>query len=255
MAEIIKIAQAFLIALGFGVGVFNNFAPAKLTGAGFQKLVNSVCLGATFIAAIIHASYGDATNLEAIAYYVGAISFLLIRQLHADDKSPFMWMLYALHNIAGLVAVHQFSAGNLTHFAFILSSALYLGVITYAMVLGHYYLVVPKLTVDPLKLSLKWMWAIFAVKLVWSSYGTYLSTDYLAEGTMLGGGYAFNWLMILMRYIWGYVIIFTMSVFTWKLVCLRSTQSATGVLYAMTIFVFIGELISGYLFFKFGMLV
>ncbi len=255
MAEIIKIAEAFLIALGFGVGAFNNFAPSKLTGAGFQKLVNSVCLGATFVAAIVHAMYANPMDLQAVGYYVGAISFLLIRELHADEKTPLMWGLYALHCLAGLGVVYQFINGDMMKFFFIVSSTLYLGIITFAMLLGHYYLVVPKLTVDPLKLSLKWLWAIFAVKLLWSSYGTYSSADFLAEGTMLGGGYAFNWLMILMRYIWGYVIIFTMSIFTWKLVCLRSTQSATGVLYAMTIFVFIGELISGYLFFKFGMLV
>ena len=69
----------------------------------------------------------------------------------------------------------------------------------------------------------------------------------------MGAGYMFNWIVLVMRLTWGYLIIGIMSYFTWKLVKMRSIQSATGILYVMTFFVFIGELISTFFFYKYGM--
>ena len=66
-------------------------------------------------------------------------------------------------------------------------------------------------------------------------------------------GYMFNWIMLLMRFGWGYLIIGIMGYYIWRLTKIRSIQSATGVaLYVMTFFVFIGELIAGYYHFKYG---
>ncbi|WP_372653490.1 hypothetical protein [Halobacteriovorax sp.] len=254
-AEILNVAEFFFMTLALGVGMFTWIASSKLTGAGFQQLINSVCLGSTAIALAIHLSYGTFTDPLSIIYYIAAAAFLLIRQLHKDEKSVFMWILFITHNLALLYLLMDFLNGWSSQFRFGLSSTILLGVITYAMILGHYYLVVPKLSVRPLKISILILWAILAVKIIWSSYETYLNWGFFKEFTQLGGGYAFNWLMLTMRVGWGYVVIFAMSIFTWKLVKIRSTQSATGVLYAMTIFVFVGELVSAYLFFKYGLLI
>ncbi len=70
---------------------------------------------------------------------------------------------------------------------------------------------------------------------------------------MAGDGYTFNWLVISMRWLWGYVALAVLSAFAWRLCRMRSIQSATGVLYIMVFFVFVGELISGYLYFKHGL--
>ncbi len=254
-AEIVNVAEFFFMTLALGVGMFTWIASSKMTGAGFQKLISSVCLGSAVTALLIHLSYGTFTDPLTRVYYISIVALFLVRQLHKDEKSIFMWILFAVHNLALLYLLMDFQNGWSSQFRFGVSSAILLGIITYAMILGHYYLVVPRLSEKPLKVSILILWAILAIKVIWSGYETYLNWGFFKEFTQLGGGYAFNWLMLTMRVGWGYVVIFAMSIFTWKLVKIRSTQSATGVLYAMTIFVFVGELVSAYLFFKYGLLI
>ena len=163
-----------------------------------------------------------------------------------------MWILYALVVVSLGIHIVLFSPVFLNAL-FLLSSALLLGVITYAMLLGHWYLVVPKLSEKPLKIAAIVMWIILALKIVFSLISTYKHFDFFKEQTTLGSGYAFNWLLLLMRMSFGYVVILGMSLFNWKLVKMRSIQSSTGILYAMTFFIFIGELVSTFIFFNFGL--
>jgi hypothetical protein len=121
------------------------------------------------------------------------------------------------------------------------------------MILGHWYLVVPKLSEKPLKIAALFTWAILAIKIIWSSYSLYNNYAFFEEQTQLGAGYAFNWMLLSMRVSFGYLVILGMSFFNWKLLKLRSIQSSTGILYAMTFFVFIGELVSTYIFFNYGL--
>ena len=122
------------------------------------------------------------------------------------------------------------------------------------MILGHYYLVVPKLSEEPLIYCLYIFWAVMFLKLMASLTIIFTTaTPYLQEGTNLGDGYTFNWLFISMRYLWGYAAPLILSFFTFKLCKLRSLQSATGVLYIVEFFVIVGELISVYLMAKHGL--
>jgi len=122
------------------------------------------------------------------------------------------------------------------------------------MILGHYYLVVPKLTEEPLIYCLYIFWAVMFLKLMASLTVVFTTAlPFLEEGTQLGDGYTFNWLFITMRYTWGYVAPLSLSLFTFRLCRLRSIQSATGVLYIVEFFVIVGELISVYLMAKHGL--
>ena len=82
-----------------------------------------------------------------------------------------MWGLYVVQNLAlsgalYLYQSHQFSSAfNLMNVAFFFSSALFLGVITYSMLLGHWYLVVPKLS-RALKIALIVTWLVMLGKLL-----------------------------------------------------------------------------------------
>lgn len=254
-ADIVNVAEFFFLTLALGVGLFTWIPDSKMTGAGFQGLINSVCLGSILCAVLIHLSYGSIFDPFSIMYYIAAACFLLIRLFHKDKKSLFMWALLLTHNAALLFLLLKYMNGWGPQFQFALTSAMTLGIITFAMILGHYYLVVPKLSEKPLKVAVQILWALLAVKMVWSGFEISKNWAFFQEFTQLGGGYAFNWMMLTMRVVWGYVVILVMSIFTWKLVVIRSTQSATGVLYAMTVFVFVGELVSAYLLFKYGLLI
>ncbi len=94
-----------------------------------------------------------------------------------------------------------------------------------------------------------------AAKLLLSIWGTYQALPFMEEGTSLGDGYIFNTLVIVMRWLWGYLAIGVLSWFAWRLCKMRSIQSATGVLYIMVFFVFVGELLSIYLYFKNGLII
>ncbi|EQC45957.1 putative membrane protein [Bacteriovorax sp. DB6_IX] len=253
-----EMAQFFLLSLGFGVFIFAPVAKSEMTGGGFQKLLTTVCLVSLFIAQICHVIGGkSATDLHSIVLYISMVSMLFHRQLHEtfDKKNAALWIMYSIPALLTFVAFYTFLNSSIGNYFFILSSALYLGAITYAMILGHWYLVTPKLSERPLKIALIFTWILFAPKLIWSGIEVVGAGEYLELGTRLGGGYAFNWLMVSMRGLWGYLVIIVMSIFGWKLVAMRSIQSATGIFYAMTIFVFIGEMISSFLFFKYGLLI
>jgi len=144
---------------------------------------------------------------------------------------------------------------NFYQSAFIILSSLLLGVITYSMTLGHWYLVTPHLSAAPLKRAAIITWAVLAIKMVWSTIALWQNREFFEVETMLGAGYAFNWTLLLMRVAFGYIVILGMSIFNWKLLQIRSIQSSTGILYAMTFFVFIGELVSSYLLYKYGLFI
>jgi hypothetical protein len=117
------------------------------------------------------------------------------------------------------------------------------------MTLGHWYLVVPKLSEKPLKTAAIITWIILFIKIGIMLFSLLTNREFFENAD------AFLSVIVLMRILFGYVVILAMSIFNWKLVKLRSIQSSTGILYAMTFFVFMGELISTYLYFHYGLLI
>ena len=251
--DIKTLAHFFLLSMSWCLVLFSPIASSKLTGNGLIKLLTNTGIGALMISIIIQATtpnfMGNFFGLKLLALF----AMIGISTFHKDQKSKPMWLLYAV-----LVIIFAYLIVGLVNFSlipslFLISSSLLLGVITYSMLLGHWYLVVPKLSAAPLKVAAIFTWIILAVKIVWSAYGLHARYDFFEEQTMLGAGYAFNWLLLVMRVSFGYMVILGMSFFNWKLLKLRSIQSSTGILYAMTFFVFIGELVSTYMFFSYGL--
>ncbi len=254
MGEIKLVAEFFCWSLALGVGIYTPLASTKLTGVGFFNMAQTICLVALVVGLGLHLSYAHIANPQSVAAIVSLIAMAIARALHKDKKSPFMWALYFIQNAALLFLFMRMNNGYLAHFGYALSSALYLGIITYAMILGHYYLVVPKLTVRPLIKSVIILWTLMFLKIATAGFELYEKWDFFTEGTRLGAGFSFNWLLLSMRGLWGYVVIGIMSYFVWKLVRMRSTQSATGIFYAMTFFVLVGELTAAYMFLSYGLL-
>jgi hypothetical protein len=253
MGNVKTIAEFFLISLAWTLTLFSPIASSKLTGNGFIKLITNLSIGSLVITLIItFMSGGNILSLPLYLKLASLVALVATTLFHRDDKSIFMWVMYAIVVLALGTHIILFSP-VLMNALFLISSALLLGIITYAMVLGHWYLVVPKLSEHPLKIAAVITWIILAVKIAWSLFTTYKHLDFFEEQTTLGAGYVFNNLLLLMRMLFGYVVILGMSLFNWKLVKMRSIQSSTGILYAMTFFIFIGELISTYIFFNFGL--
>jgi hypothetical protein len=248
-----KVLSHFLLSLSLGTALFSWIASSSLTGAGFIRLITGH--GFIFLAfgLILEFVFSQPMDLLVTALSSLALMTLALQwKFHKDQKSSIMWVLFSIQWLATF-GVYFYKATDPRAFLMMISSGLLLGITHYSMLLGHYYLVVPKLTERPLLLSLKIFWVLLCVKLIASGIGTYQALDFLSEGTTLGDGYVFNWLIISMRWLWGYLALAILSGFSWKLCRMRSIQSATGVLYIMVFFVFIGELLSIYLYFKHGL--
>lgn len=248
------IADFFLLSVAWSLVLFSPIASSKLTGAGLIKLLTNTAIGALVISMVIQGvSPAQMMTLTFGLKAVSLVSMILISTFHQDDKSAPMWGLYAINSAVLAYLLCALVSFNVLNSVFIILAALFLGVITYSMLLGHWYLVVPKLSEHPLKVAAVITWIILAVKIVWSSYSLAHNYDFFEEQTQLGAGYAFNWMLLTMRVSFGYLVILGMTYFNWKLLKLRSIQSSTGILYAMTFFVFIGELVSTYIFFNYGL--
>lgn len=255
MANVKTIAEFFLISIAWTMTLFSPIASSKLTGNGFIKLISNISIGSLVITLII--SFVSGANLLSLPLYLklaALVALVATTLLHQEDKSFLMWIMYAVITLALGFHIILLSP-EIYNSLFLISSALLLGIITYAMTLGHWYLVVPKLSERPLKIAAIITWIVLGLKIVFSLLTTYKHLDFFEEQTTLGSGYAFNWMLLLMRMSFGYIVILGMSIFNWKLVNMRSIQSSTGILYAMTFFIFIGELVSTFIFFNFGLFI
>lgn len=255
MENVKTIAEFFLISLAFTYTLFSPIAPSHLTGNGFIKLISNLSIGSLVITLLMSLTSREAlAPLGLVLKLTATVALTATAVFHRDQKSWTMWLLYALVVASLGVHIALFAKDGPSAF-FLFSSTLLLGIITYAMILGHWYLVVPKLSEKPLLICAVLTWVILAIKIISSVLNTLNHMDFFESQTTLGAGYAFNWLLLTMRMSFGYVVILAMSFFNWKLVRIRSIQSSTGILYAMTFFIFIGELVSTYLFFNYGLFI
>lgn len=248
------ISEFFLISIAWTLTLFSPIAKSQLTGNELIKLLCNVSIGFLSVALLINFFSTDIFSTPLYLKFISLVALVVTTKFHSDEKTPLMWLMYTI--IVSCLGFHLtlFTVGLLNS-AFILSSALLLGIILYSMLLGHWYLVVPKLSEQPLKIAAVITWIILILKMAVSFYSIYKHYDFFEEQTNLGAGFAFNWLLLSMRVSFGYIVIFGMSLFNWKLVTMRSIQSSTGILYAMTFFILIGELVSLYIFFNFGLFI
>jgi hypothetical protein len=138
-----------------------------------------------------------------------------------------------------------------------LAGALVLGAAMSAMLLGHFYLVVPGLAIAPLRRLTRGFVGAVGLKILLgglavSSLG--LPGSWLASapapahpGVDPVGALLLGTVPLLMRVLFGLVGALILGLMSERTVAIRSTQSATGILYAAVVFVLIGEYAAGHL--------
>lgn len=129
----------------------------------------------------------------------------------------------------------------------LLLSALSVGMVTVAMVLGHWYLVQPKLALAPLRRCCNVLLGVLLARLIVSGWG-------MAESIQAGHAFfartePIPWEIVILsqRLLFGFGGSLILAVMIRKTVALRSTMSATGLLYIAILFVWVGEFLSIYL--------
>jgi protein NrfD len=167
-------------------------------------------------------------------------------------------LIVALGCIAGVVALgaqaialpgDRAFAGHVITVASFLSSAVFLGGACTAMILGHWYLVIPSMQVSHLQSIVKVHIASIvarvavvtaAVVFAMTTWQPGLGPSFTYYLTTADG--AFFW----MRILFGLAGPAVLSYLTWETAKIRSTQSATGILYVDFFFVLVGEVVAKY---------
>lgn len=149
----------------------------------------------------------------------------------------------------GISATWSMPARALTVASFLSSAALLGGACT-AMVLGHWYLVIPSMEVEHLQSIVKLHIASMVVRVAVVAAAIFVAIVTWQPGsgpsfryyvTSIAG--IFFW----QRVLFGLVGPAILSVLTWETAKIRSTQSATGILYVDFFTVVVGELLAKYI--------
>jgi len=129
-----------------------------------------------------------------------------------------------------------------------LTSILLLGAAASAMILGHFYLVVLDLPITALRrltVLLVVGLVLRAAVVAWALAGT---PEGLADARLIAAGlWSPDGIFVWMRILFGLAGPLSLVWFIWKTVEIRSTQSATGILYVQLFLVLSGELLAKYL--------
>jgi protein NrfD len=131
-----------------------------------------------------------------------------------------------------------------------LSSAAFLGGACTAMILGHWYLIIPSMQVRHLQSMVKWHIASMVVRVAVVAAAVFVGLTVLQPGLspsfrhyIFSVGGIFFW----QRVLFGLAGPAVLSYLTWETAKIRSTQSATGILYVDFFTVVVGEVLSKYL--------
>jgi len=130
---------------------------------------------------------------------------------------------------------------------------LLLGSVTVAWLLGHAYLTATKMTIAPLRhFSRLLLWAVgVRVLFLAAAVGIPLATGSIA-GVPTLRALTSAWLLLALRIGVGLIAVGVFAFMVADCVKLRSTQSATGLLYFGSVLAYVGELSSQYLSLEFS---
>ena len=249
----------FLAHLGIGIA-FTLLLVSKEAGVKFFRF--NAGLAAALLAAALAFRPGAASvggqvaHLGSLVAIGVALACLTIYWLIAGRI--WGWMrrpLAALASVAGAAAVvmhgvaasGEVTGGGLTA-ASTLTSAALLGSTCTAMVLGHWYLVIPSMQVKHLQSIVGFHIVTLAARIL--IVGIVLA---LAVGVPLATGQSLrryvtsiDGVFFWQRVLFGLAAPVLLSYLTWETAKIRSTQSATGILYVDFFTVVVGEVLACY---------
>ncbi|MCH7988667.1 MAG: hypothetical protein IID46_05875, partial [Planctomycetes bacterium] len=121
-----------------------------------------------------------------------------------------------------------------------LSAASILGGATTGMLLGHWYLTAPTMSIAPLSRLTLFFGIAGALRLVISGIGLLFARGMITEDI--------HWMWLVLRWAAGVFGPLIIAFMVWRILKYRNTQAATGVLFVGVIICFIGEMTALLLF-------
>lgn len=231
----------FLIDSAAGLYLFLPLVGRRTAGVKFYRLILIVAAALAVCALIAHLMAGrhDLALADAAIVALTLLVWLVLRYPKRLVYRASAVLLGAAYVVAAVLAYH--AAVRPPHLAWSIAGALastaLLGSVNLAMLLGHWYLVVRGMSIDPLK------------RLAIATLVTTLAKIVLVVTVLLA-----TWpspilrdLFFWMRAGWGLAIPLMLYPMVWGTVKIRSTMAATGILYVAVVAVVIGEVLGGWL--------
>jgi hypothetical protein len=236
----------FCMRLASGlIGMLVLLSPAQINPR-FYRVQFLTALGLAAVAAVSVADWAGTSHLWV---WVALGSSLLLA-----FAGSLAWFLHGApggRTLIGLGALSFAAALGLTSLAFHsnappgwvladeLTSAALLGTALTAMLMGHSYLIAPSMSIQPLRRLLGALLVALLLRCLVAGAGLWSwtaehSLAKLTDVTML----------LPLRWGIGLVAPLVLTAMAWQTARIRSTQSATGILYVVVIFCFLGEVIS-----------
>lgn len=233
----------FAIRLADGLAILLLATNWKLVPIGFFRTHCLVILGLLVLASLQLVQSGGFGTAAFWLTASGAVLAYLATALWGLGLPTVAWPATALLVAAASGTLAIFSQGGTTELVVInwlgrMSSAFVLGATLTAMLLGHYYLTAPAMSIDPLRRFVAAMAIGLGIRAAIGVVGyLILQNQPPAESSA-----DLPVLFVAMRWGMGILGPAVATFLTWRTVLIRSTQSATGILYiAMTLLLF-GEL-------------
>jgi len=126
-----------------------------------------------------------------------------------------------------------------------------LGSVMLTMVFGHWYLVIPRLSIDPLKRLIKVLVGTIAIRIVSivASITVLQIEQHISLATVLRELTIQQAIFFWPRMIFGVLVPIILAAMIWSTVKIRHTQAATGLLYLAVVALLFGEFFSKFLLF------
>jgi len=231
----------FLIDLAAGLLAFLPLVGRRNAGVKFYRMM--LIIGGALAAcacgahAVAHAR--ELAIADAVCVVLTVVVWFVLRYPKRLVYRAAASLMVAAYVVTGVVAWRAATQSPLVWSAAgALSSMALLGSVNLAMILGHWYLVVRGMAIDPLKrLSLATLVTAIA-KIAVVAAALVLVWDDIAIRQGI-----FFW----MRALWGLLGPLFLFPMVWGTVRMRSTMAATGILYVDVVAVIIGEVLGGWL--------
>ena len=236
----------FAIRLACGLAVLLLATPWRIVPSGFFKTHSQIVLGLLVLAAL-DMSRGGVTPPALVVIVAAVLSYLAAITWGLGLPRVALPVTAAIVLATGgiLVAVSRTPETEAWALAASgrLASAFLLGSTFTAMLLGHHYLITPAMSITPLRRVVKFMALGLGIRWLLAGLSLWF---WLHETPASNLSATVSPMFLAIRWGMGFVGLALAIVMTWKTVEIRSTQSATGILYIAVIFVLIGELTSFY---------
>ena len=234
----------FLLQLAAGLYLFLPLVGRRNAGVKFYRLVILICAILASGGAIAQAMAGrrDLGYASAAPVLLSALYWLVLRYPKRLVFRATATMLGLAYAAAAVAAYHAAVAPR--HIAWSIAGSLttiaLLGSVNLAMTLGHWYLVVRGMPIDPLKRLTIATGLATAAKIV-------VVIASIVAGGIFQDVAVRHGIFFWMRAGWGLAGPLVLYPMVWGTVKIRSTMAATGILYVDVVAVVIGEVLGGWL--------